>query len=194
MTVCGFVITRGGDAYLWADSEQYLNGMPMGGAIEKTATSRGGLVGVSTGHSPLTAKVRRAIAGLDRAGFADALRRLPHELRRACAEARAHFGAAYEVDLTVGMVGPAEGEMRGVVLAESAGFEPSEASAWLSPAVGGAPPATATEILAVAQAQLRLIRARHYPGATGKTLTVARVGATGIARRSVPLLIGDERR
>jgi hypothetical protein len=77
--------------------------------------------------------------------------------------------------------------MRGVVFAEAANFEPMHASAWLSPDVGGALPATAQEVLAVAQRQLRFVRTRHYPGATGKTRR------TGIAKRSVPLLIGDER-
>jgi hypothetical protein len=83
--------------------------------------------------------------------------------------------------------------MRGVVFAEASNFEPREAAAWLSPDVGGALPATAGEVLAVAQRQLRFVRARHYPGATGKALTVLRVGRLGIAKRSVPLLlIGDE--
>ena len=82
--------------------------------------------------------------------------------------------------------------MRGVVFAEGASFEPKETSAWCSPDVGGALPTTAQEVLAVAQRQLRFVRARHYPAATGRTLTIARVGADRIAKRSVPLLIGDE--
>ena len=91
------------------------------------------------------------------------------------------------------MIGLCEGEMRGVVFAEVANFEPRDASAWFSPDVGGLLPTTAQDVLAVAQRQLRFVRARHYPGATGKTLTVLRVGADRIATRSVPLLIGDER-
>jgi hypothetical protein len=83
--------------------------------------------------------------------------------------------------------------MHGVVFTEGAGFEPREASAWLSPAVVGALPSTAAGILAVAQRQVRFVRDHHYPGATGGTLTVTRVGRLGVATRSVQLLIGDER-
>ena len=90
-------------------------------------------------------------------------------------------------------IGVAAGEMRGVVFAEAANFEPREAAAWLSPDIGGAVPATVQEVLAVAQRQLRFVRARLYPGATGKMLAVLRVGRLGIAKRSVPPLIGDER-
>ena len=72
-----------------------------------------------------------------------------------------------------GLVGLCDGEMRGVVFAEGAGFEPREASAWLSPDVGGALPATAEEVLSVAQRQLRFVRSL-YPGATGRRLTVLR--------------------
>jgi hypothetical protein len=79
--------------------------------------------------------------------------------------------------------------MRGVVFAEMYGFEPRGAPAWLSPDVGGALPVTAQEVLAVAQRQLR---EHHYPGARGKQLTVVRCGPIGIAKRSVPLLVGDE--
>ena len=195
MTVCGFVV-GGSGGYVWGDGEQYLKGRPMTHPIEKVAASPGGLAAVSTGHSSLCAKVRRLVAGLGLASLSGAIARLPAHLRQACAEERAHcraIGARYEVDLTCGLIGVCDGEMRGVVFAEAANFEPRDASAWLSPDVGGALPATAQEVLAVAQRQLRFVRSRHYPGATGKTLTVVRVGRTGIAKRSVPLLIGDER-
>ena len=189
MTCCGFVI-RGDDGYLWGDGEQYPFGQPTTDPMEKTATSPGGLAAVATGQVVLCEQVRRLVAGLGLAPFSDALRRLPRELREACAEERAHcreIGARYEVDLACGLIGLCDGEMRGVVFAEAANFEPMHASAWLSPDVGGALPATAQEVLAVAQRQLRFVRTRHYPGATGKTRR------TGIAKRSVPLLIGDER-
>jgi hypothetical protein len=143
----------------------------------------------------LCAEVRRLVAGVGGASLSGAIRALPHELRKACAEERAHcraIGARYEVDLTCGLIGLCEGEMRGVVFAEAANFEPRDASAWLSPDVGGLLPTTAQDVLAVAQRQLRFVRTRHYPGATGKTLTVVRVGAYRIAKRSVPLLVGDE--
>ena len=64
--------------------------------------------------------------------------------------------------MTAALIGVAAGEMRGVVFAEASNFDPREASAWLSPDVGGALPVTAEEVLAVAQRQLRLIRTRHY--------------------------------
>jgi hypothetical protein len=193
MTCCGFII-RNGEGYVWGDGEQYVNGRPVTQRIEKVAVSPGGLAAVSSGLSSLTAEVRLIVAGL--ASFSDALRVLPAHLREACAEAHAHcraIRAAYEVPLTCGLIGPCDGRMRGVVFAESAGFEPSEASAWLSPDIGGALPATAHEVLETAQRQLRFVRDHHYPHASGRMLTVLRVGATGIAKRSVPLLIGDER-
>ena len=89
-----------------------------------------------------------------------AIRALPHELRKACAEERAHcraIGARYEVDLTCGLIGLCEGEMREVVFAEVANFEPRDASAWFSPDVGGLLPTTAQDVLAVAQRQLRFV-------------------------------------
>ena len=101
--------------------------------------------------------------------------------------------ARYEVDLTCGLIGLCDGEMRGVVFAEASNFEPREAAAWLSPDVGGTLPATAQEVLAVAQRQLRCVRSLSIPVATGRTLTIARVGADRIATSSVPLLIGDDR-
>jgi hypothetical protein len=82
--------------------------------------------------------------------------------------------------------------MPGVVFAESSNIEPRDADVWLSPEVGGMAPATAAEVVEVAQRQLRLVRSLCR-GATGKTLTVLRVGVTGIAKRSVPLLIGEQR-
>jgi hypothetical protein len=196
MTVCGFAVTRDGASYLWGDTEQYVNGRPMTDPIEKVVTSAGGLAGVATGHSSLTAKVRRLVAGLGLAPLSDALRGLPAHLRQACAEQRAHcrsIGARYEVAFALGLIGPCVYGMRGFVFEEAANFEPRETFTWLSPDVGGAPPASAQEVLAVAQHQLRLVRERHYPGATGKALTVARADAVGVAMRKVKLLIGDER-
>jgi hypothetical protein len=158
------------------------------------ASSPGGLAAVATGHSSLCADVRRLVAGLGLASPSEAIARLPAQLRAACVKQRAHchaIGARYEVDLACGLIGVAAGEMRGV-LAEAANFEPRDASAWFSPDINGALPTTASEVLAVAQQQLRYVRSL-YPSATGKTLTIARVGRTGIAVRKVPLLIGDER-
>jgi hypothetical protein len=194
MTCCGFIV-RESDAYLWGDSEQYLNGRPMTHPIDKVAISPSGLAAVATGLASLCAEVRRLVADLGLASLSNAIARLPHELRQACAKEHAHcreIGARYEVDLALGLIGPCNGEMRGVVFAEAANFKPREAAAWLSPNVGGALPTTAQEVLAVAQRQLRFVRTRHYPGATGRMLTITRVGADRIAKRSVPLLVGDE--
>lgn len=160
------------------------------------AVSPGGLVATATGLSALTRQVRRLVAGLGLASFSAAVSSLPHDLRRACAEARAYcraIRADYEVELACGLIGPCDGEMRGVIFAEAANFEPTFASSWLSPDVGGALPATAQAVLETAQRQVRLIRARHYPDASGRMLTIARVGADRVVTRRVPLLIGDER-
>jgi hypothetical protein len=155
----------------------------------------GRLAAVATGHSSLCDRVRRLVAGLGLASLSGAIARLPAHLRQACAEERAHcraIGARYEVDLACGLIGPCGDGMRGAVFEEANGFEARSVAAWLSPDVGGALPATAQEVLSVAQRQLRFVRSL-YPGATGRTLTIARVGADRIATRSVPLLIGDER-
>jgi hypothetical protein len=160
MTCCGFVV-GGSGGYVWGDGEQYLRGRPMADPINKVAASPGGLAAVSTGHSSLCDRVRLIVAGLGLASLSNALRAPPHELRRACADARAHcraIGARYEVDLACGLIGVAAGEMRGAVFAEASNFEPRDASVWLSPDVGGALPATAQEVLAVAQRQLQFVR------------------------------------
>jgi hypothetical protein len=97
MTFCGFIV-RGGNAFIWGDSERYQGGKPMRYPIEKVAMSAGGgIAAVATGHSPVTAEVRRLVTG-GSASFADALRALPARLRQACAgeHARCHaLGAAY---------------------------------------------------------------------------------------------------
>jgi hypothetical protein len=84
-----------------------------------------GLAAVATGLASLCGEVRCLVAGLGGASLSDALRRLPAHLRQACAEERTHcraIGAAYEVDLVCGLIGLCDGEMRGVVFAEAAGF------------------------------------------------------------------------
>lgn len=73
----------------------------MADPINKAAASPGGLAAVSAGHSSLTDRVRRPVAGLGRASLSEALRGLPAHLRRVCAETHAHcraIGARYEVD------------------------------------------------------------------------------------------------
>ena len=75
---------------------------------------------------------------------------------------------------------------------ESADFAPRDTDAWLSPHVGGPPPASAQGVFRVAQSRLRIVR-RHYPGATGRMLSVVRCGPNGNRRVTIPLLIGDER-
>jgi hypothetical protein len=89
VTCCSFAVTRDGAGYLWGDTEQYVNGRPMTHPVDKVAASPGGLAAVATGHSSLCAEVRRLIAGLGLASFSAAVARLPHELRKACAEERA---------------------------------------------------------------------------------------------------------
>jgi hypothetical protein len=136
--------------------------------IEKVTASPSGIAAVATGHSALCAKVRRLIAGLGLGSLSGAMRTLPHELRKACTEQRAHcraIGARYEVELTCGLIGLCDGEMRGVVFEEAADFEPREASAWLSPDVGGAP------------------RRRRRKSSRSRSVNCSSSGATTPARR-----------
>ena len=59
--------------------------------------------------------------------------------------------------------------MRGVVLAEMDGFEPRDASAWLSPKGGGAPPTTAQEVLVSPNANCGLFGSTTIPARAGSS-------------------------
>ena len=96
----------------------------MGGAIEKTATSRGGTRSVSTGHSPLCDQVRRFVTCLGLASFHAALRRVPTSAAGGCAEARDALGRLTSPPLTAALIGVAAGEMRGVGFAEVSSSTP----------------------------------------------------------------------
>jgi hypothetical protein len=188
MTVVGFN-KRPGGALVWADSELYLRGAPFGSKTKLIATESG-LVGIGTGNNWILEAYDGAVA---RSGtFRDAVSILPAILRGKAAQRRqAHRDdEPYRQVTTCALVGWSNGETRGVIFLEERRFDPIEADAWSSPHVD-ARPSTAAEALAVAQAQMKIFR-RQIPGASGLTLTVARVGAGKIIKTSVPLLIGNE--
>ena len=183
-----------GDAYLWGDGEQYLRGRPMG--IRSTRWRR-----------RRAARRRQHGACLAvRRGQAVRRRSRPRVLvERDCPPARA---SAAGLRQTARALSRDRGSLRSRADVRADRLSTAKCAAWCS----RRPPASSRgkrprgfrrmsaagsrrrlqEVLAVAQRQLRFVRSR-YPGATGKMLTVARVGPTGIAKRSVPLLIGDER-
>jgi hypothetical protein len=130
-----------------------------GGSDQQGGGLAGGLAAVGMG-------IRRSPTGSGALSPVSAARPYRTHLRRVCAETHAlcrAIGARYEVDLTCGLIGLRDGEMRGIVFAEAANFEPRDASAWLSPDIGGTFPTTAQEVLSVAQRQLRFVRPAITP-------------------------------
>jgi len=88
---------------------------------------------------------------------------------------RSHFG----------LVGFEGGRLRGFTMNEVEDFRPVEAEAWASPAFASRP-RSAAEVLAVALAQLEIVR-RKIPRATGRALTIAKIGPLGVATTTVRL-------
>ena len=191
MTVCGFV-KGGGHAWIWADGETYEDGRPLPKGANKLCVSRSGFVATGTGYWSLLDRFLDQVYCLGAATFDDAAARLPATLRAASSAKREALGSQYGSAARFALIA-ADGEaVRAAVFEEARDFRPFEPDAWSSPYVDATPPRSAADVLAFAQAQLRLVR-RKIPEATGKLLRIARVGAGKVAKESVPLLLGDER-
>jgi len=192
VTVCGFAKTRDGRAFAWADSEVYRDDSPVGSAV-KLACSQAGIVGAATGYLDLAKEFVQRVERLGAMSISGAIATLPARLR-AARDAKIkrmrELDCAYEPHTVYGLVGWTGAEMLGAVFDEGRDFAPVITEAWLSPHVD-ASPATAAEVLAVAQKQLGYVR-QHIPKATGLMLSIARLGPAGIAQTSVPLLIAGE--
>ena len=94
---------------------------------------------------------------------------------------------AYELPTNYAVAGWSGDTVRGAVFYESRDYEAVECDAWFSPSVE-AEPQSAEDVLAIAQRQLKVVQ-RSIPAATGRDLTIAKIGSTGVAVAVVPLLI-----
>jgi hypothetical protein len=196
MTVCGFAKACGGVAYVWADSECYIKWRPIPEPTPKLVVSAGNLVGVATGYRTLTETFRDLLVGLGRASFASAIKILPALLRRALAQDSAARLVPYENGATIiscaicGMDGDA---FRGAVFHAGNRFEPVLRDAWTSPHVSHGVE-SAADVLKIAQSQIQIVRKDIASTATGKSLSVAKIGPDRVVQVSVPLLLAHELR
>ena len=191
MTVCGFAKTRDGLGFAWADGEWYRDYEPAG-SVEKLVVA-GNVVGVGCGYLSLLTEFRRLVGALGRATIESAILSLPAQLRQARDRWRADLisvGLAYNTRTAFALCGVQDG-FRGFVLTDATGFSPEERDAWSSPNVNR-DVNCAADVLDFAQAQVRFVQAVS-PTATGRNLTVARVGPAGVAQTRVPLLLEHER-
>ena len=162
--------------------------------MTKLAVSPSGVIAISTGYAQLAERLNEFVIGAGSMAISEMISRLPVSLRaRAAAKRSWHLdhGFPYDDRGACALVGYDYGAARGVIFLEERGFDPIEADAWSSPHVNVARPSTAAEALAVAQAQMRLLR-RTIPDATGLNFTVAKLGAGRVVKTTVPLLIGAE--
>ncbi len=189
MTVCGFAKTRDGSAFVWADGEAYRDREPLSRPVVKLGVSQSQIVGVASGYLDLTERFRTTIEGFG-AQFGLAIARLPEVLRfaRAWKMKRCRdLEIAYESPTNYAIAGWSGDTVRGAVFYESRDFEAVECDAWFSPSVE-AEPQSAEDVLAIAQRQLKVVQ-RSIPAATGRDLTIAKIGSARPAVAVVPLLI-----
>jgi hypothetical protein len=190
VTICGFARTRDGFAYAWADGEAYRDNEPLSTPVVKLGVSQSGLCGVSTGYLDLTERFRRTIEGFG-AQFDFAVRQLPETLRFArawkvkrCRELEISYESPAANYAIVGWSGDT---VRAAVFYESRDYEAVECDTWLSPSVE-AEPQNAEDVLATAQRQLKVVQ-KSIPAASGRDLTIAKIGPARPAVAVIPLLI-----
>ena len=193
MTILGFSLTRDGNAWTWADSEAYLDDEPQSEEVMKLAVSPEGLVGASTGYIDMGRRFRGMVEGFASTSFEGAVSVVPSMLRAEHALKQKRMRdveLVYAPTMKYLLVGWSADVACGAVFLEARGFEAVEYDAWSSPYVNTRPQ-NALEVLEAAQEQMRTLR-RDIPTATGRSLTIARVGSLRTVRTSVPLLIGDD--
>ena len=150
-------------------------------------------MGVGTGFADLTRQFGDLVRGFGSKSFEGAVSVLPVQVRAARAakiERAREYDFAYDTETTYALIGCSSGQLRGAVFYERQNLEPTECDAWSSPYVDSAPD-TASAVLTMAQRQLTYVQ-RKCPDATGRELTIARIGPNGVARTRVPLLLGHE--
>ncbi len=187
MTLIGFNRCRDGMGLVWADGEMYrpVHGdlfVPSDEDDVKLVVSSGGLVGCAAGYLYLCERFREMIKRFGDCTFDDAAARLPLMLR----------AEAYEKSGTYLLAGWSAGAARCAVFQQTRNFEPFETDSWTSPAVNYATPQNAAAVVDIAMSQLSIIRRELCRDATGRLLTVARIGSLRTVKTSVPLLIGDK--
>jgi hypothetical protein len=194
MTICGFAKTRSGAAFAWADSESYIHGRPIRESTTKLIVS-GNLVGMGVGYRTLTESFRTILIGLGPVSFASALSRLPALLTRALEQDRAARYQPYEngaTILTAAICGVDDGAFRGAVFRAGNRFQPAPHDAWTEPHISQSVE-TAADVLQIAQRQIAVVRKEIAPTATGRALSIAKIGPEKVATMSIPLLLAHER-
>jgi hypothetical protein len=200
MTLIGFNLCRDGTGLMWADGEAYRTAVhelsvPIDADVTKLAVSSGGLVGCSTGYLDLSQRFREMVERFGDRTFDDAVARLPLMLRAEHAIKRTRMRGvelAYEAHSTYLLSGWAGGVACCAVFSEARDFEPFEVDGWLSPHVEAGAPQSAAEVADVAMEQLRTIRRAVCLDATGRMLTIARIGPERTVKVSVPLVVRDD--
>jgi hypothetical protein len=175
---------------MWADSEGYIGDKPVPEPIQKLVVSPGNLCGTGHGRKTLADAFMSLLVGLGRASFASAIVSLPPLFRRALAEDNA---ARSEPCATSAAFALCDSH-GGAVFDPRHGYEPRVCDAWSSPRVGHGAPATAHDVLTIAQAQIVVIRDEVAPAASGGQLVVAKILADRVVKTTVQLLVASERR
>jgi hypothetical protein len=193
MTICGYARSRSGIGFAWADSESYIRGRPIPGTTQKLVISPGAVVGVATGYRTLTEAFMSILVSLGQASFTNAIRSLPALLTRALEQDRAARYEPYENGATIitcAICGVDGGAFRGGVFRAGNRFEPVLRDAWTSPHVSHGVE-SAADVLKIAQSQIQIIK-EVSPDATGKSLSIAKIGPEKVVMMSVPLLLAHE--
>jgi len=187
LTVCGFSIGDG-QAWAWADAEAYDDGAPSGRDVRKMGVSVGGAVVIGAGDASVVGEVAQVAAQLKTTALLVAVETMAEAAQYVAAAKRGlreSRGAALPPSSHFGVVGVEGGRLRGFTMRQAEGFRLVEVEAWASPA-SASQPRSAAEVLAVALAQLEIIK-REFPGATGRALTIAKIGPLGVATTTVRL-------
>ena len=183
MTICGFAL-GGGVGWAWADAEAYSDdGEPTGRDVEKLGVAEGALVICGAGWRTIVAEIAVTAYQL-KSGAATAnlakLMSLASGLsrsKRACFE---RSGIPWSADTRFGAILIDEGgRLRGLTMHEAEDFVPRRCDAWSLPGVGRVP-TCAADVEAIARDQIGIVR-REIPRATGRALTVAKIGPRGVA-------------
>lgn len=188
MTVCGFVI-GGGVGWAWADAETYdEGGAPTGRDVQKLGVADGALVIVGAGHASTVVEIVTTADSLKGASATAAAAMLGDWARELSARKRAAYerrGETYRPETRFGAILVEDGRLRGLVMKEAEDFRSVPAEAWGSPRLN-LWPQKAEDVEAVALAQIGVIK-QALPRATGRALTIAKIGPRGVATAAIRL-------
>jgi hypothetical protein len=188
MSFVGFSIGDG-IAWAWADAEAYYeDGVPARADAEKMGVSAGGLVVVGVGDEALMKEIAATAGAIGKMALMPAartLRELAHELASSKRDSRSRKGDRAPAWTSFGLVGVEDGRLRGFSARETDDFRLDETEAWGMPTFTGRP-RSANEAATIALRQLDVVR-RQLPLATGRALTIAKIGTLGVAQAKLRL-------